>query len=42
VSMSAVLTGAKNLRVNTVFGGRLTAADVGTGFADFCLSASYK
>jgi hypothetical protein len=35
VSMSAVLRGAKTLRVNTTFGGGLTAADVGTGLVDF-------
>jgi hypothetical protein len=33
--MSVVLRGAKELRVNTAFGGCLTAADVGTGLVDF-------
>jgi hypothetical protein len=35
MSMSVVLRGAKTLRVNTAFGGSLTAADVGTGLVDF-------
>jgi hypothetical protein len=35
VSMSIVLRGAKKLRVNTAFGGSLTAADVGTDLVDF-------
>jgi hypothetical protein len=35
VSMSAVLRGAKSLRVNTTFGGSLTDADIGTGLVDF-------
>jgi hypothetical protein len=35
VSMPGVLRGAKKLRVNTAFGGSLTAADVGTGLVDF-------
>jgi hypothetical protein len=35
VSISVVLRGAKKLRVNTVFGGSLTAADVGTVLVDF-------
>jgi hypothetical protein len=35
VSMSVVLRGARNLRVNTAFGGSLTAADTGTGLVDF-------
>jgi hypothetical protein len=33
VAVSVVLTGAKNLPVRTVLGGRLTAATVETGFA---------
>jgi hypothetical protein len=35
VSMSVVLRGVKKLRVNTAFGGSLTAADVGTSLFDF-------
>jgi hypothetical protein len=35
VSMSVVLRGAKKLRVDTAFGGSLTAADVGTDLVDF-------
>jgi hypothetical protein len=35
VSMSEFLRGEKNLRVNTAFGGSLTAVDVGTGLAYF-------
>jgi hypothetical protein len=35
VSMSVVLRGAKKLRINTAFGGSLTATDVGTGLVDF-------
>jgi hypothetical protein len=39
MSMSVVLRGMKKLQFNTDFGGRLTAADVGTGlvyFLDVC------
>jgi hypothetical protein len=36
VCMSVVLRGAKKLRVNTAFGGILTAAGTGTGLVDFC------
>jgi hypothetical protein len=35
VSMPVVLRGAKNLRVDTALGGRLTAADIGTGLVYF-------
>jgi hypothetical protein len=35
MSMSAVLRGAKKLRVGTVFIGSLKAADFGTGIVDF-------
>jgi hypothetical protein len=35
VSMSLVLRCAKNLRVDTAFGGVLTAADAGTCVVDF-------
>jgi hypothetical protein len=35
VSMLVVLRGAKKLRVNTTFGGSLTAVDLGTGLVDF-------
>jgi hypothetical protein len=33
--MSVLLKGPKNLRINTAFGGSLTAADVGTGLVEF-------
>jgi hypothetical protein len=35
VSMSVVLRGAKNLRVDIALGGSLTAPDVGTSLVDF-------
>jgi hypothetical protein len=35
VTMSVVLRGAKKLRVNTDFGGSLTAADAGTSLLEF-------
>jgi hypothetical protein len=41
VSMSVDLRDVKKLRVNTAFGGRLTAADVGTGIATYFVSARY-
>jgi hypothetical protein len=41
LSASVVLRGMKKLRVNTEFGGSLTAMDVGTGLVYFWLSARY-
>jgi hypothetical protein len=35
VSVSLILRGAENLRVNTAFGGNLTAADIVTGLLEF-------
>jgi hypothetical protein len=39
VSMSVALRGAKKLRVNSDFGGSLTAADVGTGLVNVLAAA---
>jgi hypothetical protein len=41
LSMSVVLRGAKELRVNTAFGGSFTTADGGSGLAYFLAVCMY-